>query len=150
MAEPEEQPESQRESPPPSPNGGPTPPADAKREPAAHLAPHRFQKGKSGNPAGRPKGKSVTAALRAVAEQEHNGKPIIELLAERIIKEALSGKFTFAKEVIDRLDGKVPDKALVETKGEQKIFICPAPRVIGEKVVKRIEPALPEDDDAEE
>ncbi len=143
-----DEPDPQRNGAPP-PNGGDTPPATPKRDPAEHLAPHRFQKGKSGNPAGRPKGRSVTAVLRSLVEQQHNGKAIVELLAERILKEALSGKFTFAKEVIDRLDGKVPDKALVETKGEQKIFFCPAPRVMGEKVVKRIEPPLPEDDQAE-
>ena len=103
------------------------------RSPAEHLKDHRFQKGRSGNPAGRPKGKSVTTALRELSLTQHNGKQLVELLAERIMKEALSGKFTFLKEALERLDGKVADKAVVETKGSQKVYICPSPRTIGEQ-----------------
>lgn len=106
--------------------------------PAAHLKGHQFQKGKSGNPAGRPRGKTITAALRELSLTEHNGKQLVELLAERIMKEALSGKFPFLKEALERLDGKVPDKAIVESKGTQKLYICPPPRLIGEAG-----PALP-------
>lgn len=141
----------------PLPDGGGTPPAGApgqsgtpaKRSPAEHLTPHRFPKGKSGNPGGRPKGRSITAALRKLADTDHNGKAVAEVLAEVLMKHALSGKFPFAKEVLDRIDGKVPDKALVETKGEQKVFICAVPGVIGGKVVKRPE-LPPEEEDGEE
>src|SRR5678816_1769372 len=108
--------------------GGAAPP---KPPPAAHLAPHKWKKGQSGNPGGRPKGRTVTAALRELATTEHNGKPLVDLLAERLMKEALSGKFTFAKEVIERLDGKVVEKSEIKTQGEQKVYVCPPPRVIG-------------------
>ena len=33
-----------------------------------------------------------------------------DLLAEAIVKEALKGKFAFAREVLDRTEGKVPDR----------------------------------------
>src|SRR5690349_4665088 len=66
----------------------------------------RWKPGQSGNPGGRPKGPGVTAALRALAQTQHNGKSVAEVLAERLMKEALSGKFPFAKEVLERLEGK--------------------------------------------
>jgi len=81
-------------------NGGSIPPVE-----------HRFKPGQSGNPGGRPKGMSITGALRAALEREHNGRTIAELIAEKLIKEALSGKFPFAKEVLERADGKVTEKA---------------------------------------
>jgi hypothetical protein len=118
------------------PTSGPGP--EPKRSPAEHLKDHRFQKGKSGNPAGRPKGRTVTTALRELSQTEHNGKVLVDLVAERIMKEALQGKHAFVKELLERLEGKVPDKALIETKGQQKVYICPSPRVIGES-----EPAKP-------
>ena len=112
----------------PTPAGSPA----KRRARAEHLKGHQWAKGKSGNPGGRPKGKSVTAALRALAESEHNGKSVVELLAERLMREALSGKFPFAKEVLERLDGKVADTHKVEASTEQRVYICPAPRVLGE------------------
>jgi hypothetical protein len=69
-----------------------------------------WKPGQSGNPGGRPKGQSITARLRAVLEQEHNGKALMDLLAERIAKEALAGKFHFVKEVLDRLDGRAKER----------------------------------------
>jgi hypothetical protein len=81
------------------------------RNPAGHLAPHRWGKGQSGNPGGRPKGRSVTAALRELARSEHNGKRLAALLAERVMKEALAGKFPFLKEAVERLEGKVETAA---------------------------------------
>jgi hypothetical protein len=84
---------------------------------------HRWKPGQSGNPGGRPKGQSITASLRALLEKEHNGKRIVELLAERIMKEALAGKFLFAKEVIDRADGRVSDKVEVENTSVVQVII---------------------------
>lgn len=80
-------------------NGGAVPPEE-----------HRWKKGQSGNPGGRPKGESVTSALRRLLESEHGGKRLLDLLAERILKEALSGKHAFVKEVLDRTEGTVNQK----------------------------------------
>jgi hypothetical protein len=94
--------------------------------PTSGFAPpveHRWKPGQSGNPGGRPKGQSITASLRALLEKEHNGKRIVELLAERIMKEALAGKFPFAKEVLDRADGKVTDKLEVDNASVVQVII---------------------------
>lgn len=76
-----------------------------------------FLPGQSGNPNGRPKGKSLTRLIRkALKARTLDGKPIegnrnvAQLLADVFVAEALDGKFPFAKEVIDRIDGKVADK----------------------------------------
>jgi hypothetical protein len=96
----------------PDPN---TPPAAAsvQRSPPER---YRFKKGQSGNPGGRPKGRSLTAALRELVQQEHNGRQILDLIAERIVREALSGKYPFAREVLERLDGRTTERVEVENR----------------------------------
>ena len=83
----------------------------------------RWKKGQSGNPGGRPKGESITARLRRVLEGEHNGRVLLDLLAERIAKEALSGKHAFVKEVLDRLDGPVNQKREADGPSEVRIIV---------------------------
>jgi hypothetical protein len=58
-----------------------------------------------------------------VLEQEHNGKALMDLLAERIAKEALSGKHPFVKEVLDRLEGPVNQKHDVNHSDEVRIVV---------------------------
>jgi hypothetical protein len=72
---------------------------------AERLRPYRWKPGQSGNPGGRPKNDSITSRLRRVLASEHNGREIADLIAERLIKEALSGKFPFLKELLDRTEG---------------------------------------------
>jgi hypothetical protein len=98
----------------------------------ANLKPHNFQPGQSGNPGGRPKGRSLTAIIREVLDSNTiKGKPLPEgrtvadVLAEVFVAEALKGKFPFAKEVIDRADGKVVDK--VEIEDNRKAYVTESP-----------------------
>ena len=65
-------------------------------------------KGKSGNPKGRPKGKTVSDLLREIFEE--NNDQVAEALAKKAIQHALSGDFRFWNAIIERVDGKVPDK----------------------------------------
>lgn len=98
------------------------------REPVGYAHPpvhSRFQPGQSGNPGGRAKGRTLTSILREVLESNTlGGKPIpqgrtvADMLGDVIIKEALKGKFTFAKEVLDRMDGKVPDRVDLTSNGK--------------------------------
>jgi hypothetical protein len=71
----------------------------------------KFRPGQSGNPSGRPRGESITAALRRLLLAENpDGSTDAEALARKAIAEAKGGNFQFFKEVIDRSDGKVPDR----------------------------------------
>jgi hypothetical protein len=78
---------------------------------------HRFKPGQSGNPGGRPKGRSVTECLRAILEaREMGGKPapggrqISELVAMVLVKGALKGDPRHIKELLDRTEGKVAER----------------------------------------
>jgi hypothetical protein len=70
-----------------------------------------FQKGRSGNPGGRPK-TPVTDAYRRVAKKRYPNDPenrtYAQLVAEGQFKAAINGKTEAAKEITDRLEGKVP------------------------------------------
>jgi len=78
---------------------------------------YQFKPGCKAGP-GRPVGSvSLTTKIRNILERrELNGKPIPnnrdvgDLVAEAIVKAAAGGNFPFAKEILDRIDGKVPDK----------------------------------------
>jgi hypothetical protein len=72
----------------------------------------KFEKGKSGNPRGRPpRPKVVTESLwyqlnRKPARKDE--KPLYYRLAEALIREGVEGNVAAAKEVLDRIEGKIP------------------------------------------
>ena len=79
-----------------------------------------FPPGVSGNPNGRPKGRSITARLRELLEAtELGGKPlkggkqVADLVAEALLKNAIKGDVRHLQELINRVEGKVPDKHVV-------------------------------------
>ena len=67
-----------------------------------------WKKGESGNPKGRPKDKPITAALRELMDR--NDGEAIKALAAVALKNALKGDFRFAKEILERIDGKVAEQ----------------------------------------
>jgi hypothetical protein len=84
-------------------------PSDYKKMPGG-ITGKGWLPGKSGNPGGQPKGKRLTTLLRDALDREHNGKAIAEIIAEVIVREALKGDYRFVKEIMERIDGKVPDR----------------------------------------
>jgi uncharacterized protein DUF5681 len=72
---------------------------------------HHFRKGQSGNPGGRPK-TLITDAYRRVAKKKYPNDPenrtYAQLVAEGQFKAAIKGKTEAAKEITERLEGKVP------------------------------------------
>jgi len=78
---------------------------------------HRFKKGESGNPKGRPKGTGITDKLREIVFKD-DGK-VAEELADMARKAAMDGDYRFWNAITERLDGKVPDK--IEGTGEVTI-----------------------------
>lgn len=80
-----------------------------------------FMPGQSGNPSGGPKGRSLTARLRALLEKgEINGKPIpggkqvADLVVEGLLKGAIKGDVRHQTEVWNRVEGKVPDRLVAD------------------------------------
>ena len=68
-----------------------------------------FPRGRSGNPGGRPKGQSITAALRAELDRPCADDPSVtqgERLAERLVSMALAGDLGAIREVFNRVEGK--------------------------------------------
>ncbi len=122
-----------------SPISGVPPPAE-----------HRWKPGQSGNPGGRPKGKSITALLRERLEDQHNGKALAAILVESLLKGALKGNLPHIKEVLDRTEGRSPLTGEIEVKGmNDSIFIIhvPGPEVIGREAydlaIKEVEDNAP-------
>ena len=69
----------------------------------------QFQKGKSGNPAGRPKGaRNMSTILRE--RLEANGGKSMEEIIDKAIDMAKSGDFKYFQQIYDRLEGKTPDR----------------------------------------
>jgi len=75
---------------------------------------NQWKPGQSGNPGGRPKGKSITARLRKILDSEYtDGRTVADHIVDIVVKEILkpSGKYGFntglLKEILDRTEGKV-------------------------------------------
>ena len=71
---------------------------------------HQFKPGQSGNPNGRPRGKSITAALRRLVQENPDGQDLEKALSRVIVKKALEGDHKFVTTILERLDGKVADR----------------------------------------
>lgn len=69
-----------------------------------------WQKGVSGNPNGRPKKKPVTEAYEKALEDPETAQAI----ALGIIAAAQAGDVQAAREIADRLEGRVPQNVAVE------------------------------------
>jgi len=78
---------------------------------------YRIQKGEVKNPKGAPKGKRITTLIEEALEKEHGGRKVAEILAEQILKQALSGNYQFEREVLERIEGKVADRITGDSDG---------------------------------
>jgi len=90
----------------------------------------RWKPGQSGNPAGRPKGSKnfstlFKKAIKDVAQKLELGEDpdAVEIeIIKKGIKEALSGKYPFYKDIFDRLYGQPTKSIDITTGGEQLHF----------------------------
>jgi hypothetical protein len=65
-----------------------------------------FKPGQSGNPKGRPKGRTISNELRKIIEEDDDGK-IATALAKKALQCALDGDFRYWNAIIERVDGKI-------------------------------------------
>jgi hypothetical protein len=84
--------------------------SDESKDKAPWLKDHRFKKGQSGNPGGRPKGTSIEGQLRKRLSEGEAGDKIVESLITVALRQALNGDFRFWNSIIERVDGKVADR----------------------------------------
>ena len=85
------------------------------------LKEHQWKKGQSGNPKGRPKGSSISKAIKALLDDGVTGENLEKALAKVAITRALNGDVRFYQMVIDRIDGKVID--VIETDNKLEIVV---------------------------
>lgn len=69
---------------------------------------HRFKPGQSGNPGGRPKGRTLLSVVREILAKE--GEKGLTAAARGYAKQMKRGNFAHLKEYIEREEGKVPDR----------------------------------------
>lgn len=91
-----------------------------------------FEKGKSGNPGGRPSVKPWREALELAVNEEDpvTKKRKLRRIAEAVIDAAMAGDMTAAKEVGDRLDGKPRQETEISGSEGGPILIQEVRRVI--------------------
>jgi hypothetical protein len=73
---------------------------------------------------GRPKGSlSIMNEIKKILESvdEKSKKPILELFAKAVTKQAMDGNSPYFKEIIERLDGKIPEKIEQVSENNQPI-----------------------------
>lgn len=93
-----------------------------------------WKPGQSGNPKGRPKGKLLTDIIRdhlfdPVTDKDGNpvelaeGVPMTraDLVVRKCVERAMEGSFHHLKELLERIDGKVPSKLEADVRNKESV-----------------------------
>src|SRR5271154_3735305 len=88
--------------------------------------PHRWKKGQSGNPSGRPKSKTLSDAYKNKLEElvpnDPERRTWAELIAEAQVRDAVRGNVQAAREIADRTEGKARQAIEFEDKTMTQAF----------------------------
>ena len=74
------------------------------------------------NTIGRPKGRSLEQHLRKMLDDEQSGEKLADALVRVAVDRALKGDFRFWAEILNRVDGKVPNR-IADAEGSSLTFI---------------------------
>lgn len=77
-----------------------------------HLAEWQFKPGQSGNPGGRPRGSLSLLTILRHKLSEGDGERAKEIV-EALLEKAKAGDAKLLIELLNRIDGKVPDKQII-------------------------------------
>jgi alkylation response protein AidB-like acyl-CoA dehydrogenase len=89
-----------------------------------NVLPHRFKKGQSGNPKGRPKLPDIREALAKVLAEEKDGVTALEATLRALRAKATKGDVRAAEALLDRAFGKAVQRTDV-TSGDKPIATPP-------------------------
>jgi alkylation response protein AidB-like acyl-CoA dehydrogenase len=89
-----------------------------------NVVPHRFKKGQSGNPKGRPKLPDIREALAKVLAEEKDGITALEATLRALRAKATKGDVRAAEALLDRAFGKAVQRTDV-TSGDKPIATPP-------------------------
>lgn len=81
---------------------------------------HRFKKGQSGNPRGRPKGSMTLTGFLRKALWEGDAERAKRII-DAMITKAEEGDISHIREILNRIDGKVLEKT--ETDGTVRVVV---------------------------
>lgn len=102
---------------------------------AKDIIPHKFKKGQSGNPKGRPKLPDIKEALAKILAEEKDGVNALEAILKSMRAKAAKGDVRAADFLISRGYGKADQKIEIEGVNNQVIIhLTPDPKshAIGE------------------
>ena len=88
-----------------------------KQSPISHFGDKlkQWKPGESGNPGGRPQGKSITAELRKLLDKGTTSEDLAEILLDIAKTKHGRSQLQALQEVLNRSDGKVPDTHRIES-----------------------------------
>jgi alkylation response protein AidB-like acyl-CoA dehydrogenase len=89
-----------------------------------NVLPHRFKKGQTGNPKGRPKLPDIREALAKVLAEEKDGVTALEATLRALRAKATKGDVRAAEALLDRAFGKAVQRTDV-TSGDKPIATPP-------------------------
>lgn len=97
---------------------------------------HKFKKGESGNPGGRPKRDWTWAGVlqEAVEAMAKDGQPIKKHIANSLLAEALKGNVMAQKELMNRMDGMPNQQTDMTTDGEPLRIMFVAKPIDGQTI----------------
>jgi alkylation response protein AidB-like acyl-CoA dehydrogenase len=88
-----------------------------------NIIPHKFKKGQSGNPNGRPKLPDLKEALAKVLGEEKDGMNAVEAILKALRAKAANGDVRAAELLLNRGFGQALQKIEQKNEGEQSVTI---------------------------